>query len=363
MKKLLAVLSDDRGGEVMPQAAVYTAAFVFGTFLLAHHYHRWRDMFCLVVVTGVRKDNKLLFERNFARDRYAFRAPAGREVEKWQERGVPNHRNEWYQDAQLWRWRGDVMRRTFIVPTQLAQNMMLSHFARDVMAAVITLFRTTPSKIKGPRTVLTTIRELCRILNLPCNGENCERVGLTLAILRSVTIRDQDVPIKKGSKVEWVDQIYGWIDCVTEVTHVQVGEDENEDPILKPLPPRRRRLEITLSKQCVDLLEKASFCTIPVAALAAARRLSSRQVVPAKNLIYYLAARSDHEARLRWETVAEVAGLRGRWPGERQRACRNLLVAMARTGIVSFAEDRECVTITLLGVGKDDHPERENATL
>lgn len=348
MKRLLTLLWDDRGGEVTAQAAVYTAAFV----LCVAYLRRWQDVLGLLVL-GTAKNDTLLFERNFARDRYAFRAPVGgKEVEKWPERGVQNHRREWYDEAQLWQWRGDEQTRVFVIPVELAGSLAHMHFVRDVLAAVTTLYITSKTRGQG-RTVVTTMRELCRLVGVAANGEVCDKIQSCLTILRSLTIKRQRVPTKvkmvgkRKIACEWGTAIFGFVERAVIVdTRLRGSKHE-------PIPLRERRIEITLSTDYTDFLNKAATCVVPVAALIAARKLNRRQIAQAKNIVYYLAARSGHQARLRWETLAEIAGLRGRWPGERRGTSKNLLTAMVRAGIVSFSEDEdgECVTITLSGSG------------
>lgn len=283
--------------------------------------------------------DKLHSEKNFSRDPYVFRPPSKKDTEHGNikrevKKNIPNHKNEYYPSAIVYHWTDDKQpTRNFIIPRELASDLDNLYFARDVLAAVTTLYVQNPNSLK----IVTTFSQLCKLIGISPNGENFDRINLSFAILRSYTIQEQKVPLEirqDCTVAKWGTINFGFIDYTVAVTHI--GKDIDH---LKPLPFRKRSLEIVLSPQYRKLLELSGTCLVPRNALDKARSLPCKQVIPAKNLVYYLSARSGNKAELYLETLAEIMNVHGRWPKETQNTVENVLGSMSRKRIIEYQKD------------------------
>jgi hypothetical protein len=294
----------------------------------------------LPLAAGMAADRReLRMERNFARDARVFRSisKADKNSGKLQTERIPvaqNHRHERMEKVAQWRWQGD--NRVFFLPLKLAKHLKEMHFVRDVLAAVTTLYLLRPNGQK----VVTTFRELCRVMGAGFNHKMRQRVMDALSVLRMYTIQDQNVPVgftKKG-EVEWGAKVFGFIDAAIAVTH----SGDSGGP-RKPLPPRKQRLEIQLSAAYTDILslgykDKTFLCSVPVDALEAARKLPRRQVPHAKNIVYYIAGRGGW-ARMKLDTLADAMGLHARWDKEATKLVENILNRLAERTVLTWRKD------------------------
>lgn len=281
------------------------------------------------------EDKDVYFERNFLRDRQTFKNIKKRDKEVGKvsirpEENVFNFRKEVVDVALSWDWECDPnQNRGFLIPAELAKYLSHIHFVRDVLAALTTLYcRDKPENGR----VVTTFLEICKYMGLSANGRVYNDINNSLAFLRAYTIRQQNVPVKRVKKgVEWGQVDFGFVDFSVVVTSIETAPD-----VFEPVPINQRRVEIKLSDCYVDLLKKSAIHAIPIAAITAARGLPRSHIVPAKNIIYNLAARSGKKATLKESTLVEITGLRPRRRSESKKAVDRLLANMETAGIIQY---------------------------
>jgi hypothetical protein len=270
-----------------------------------------------------------------SRDRYAFRNIkkkdiAKNDVEMRTKNAAKNFRREKIDKAIYWKWNNDSnSRRGFLIPVALGCNLSEMHFTRDVLAAVTTLFLLQKSNNRNHR-IITTFSEICDYAGISPNGRVYEQIENSLTFLRTYTIRCQNIPIRKTKQgIEWGRIDFGFIDFFAQVTDLETSPGE-----FVSLPPNQRRLEITLSECYVDLLQKSSIHLVPKQHIVAARNLPRSLIVPAKNIIYNLSARSGKGTEWKESTIIDIAGLRPRRPNEAKKAVNNLLRRMTGANII-----------------------------
>ncbi|ACX52012.1 hypothetical protein Adeg_0873 [Ammonifex degensii KC4] len=337
MLEVIGIVKDERSGVSLVALPLLAAGSLLALLGLAGSWQKYRELGLLALAGAVGR-GELKMERNFARDYLAFRAPGEREEEEGKVRKARkeayNHQGE-RMKAVAWRWRGDT--RVFLLPVELLDlARQLFHLARDLLAAVTTLFLRRPTP---DGKVVTSFRELCGLLGMEPNGQRYEEMSLALALLRSYTIQRQGMVLeldREGRAKKTGDCTFGFCDEAVVVTRVR---DEKTGK-LEEVPLPRRQVVIQFSKRYQALLQsrgggKDLLCRVPVAALVACRKLGRRQVVAAKNLVYYLAGRGGR-ARLRLETLVEVLGVHPRWPSEARKVCENILSALRDQGVVQY---------------------------
>jgi len=279
------------------------------------------------------KPANLKMERNFARDVKVFAKPNKTNTTPWESL----HTGRIIQSVVIWKHEQHE-RRVFVLPAIIASNQYLElmHFARDVLAALTTLYMQKNSP-DNP-TLVTTYSELCRVLGISPNGETKEKISDALAILVMYTIKNQSVVIRftKNGKAEWGEEIFGFLDRA-----VWVNALGDLDGPKEKLPPRKQRLEITLSKKYLELLnmmgpkKQTLLAEIPFSALQATRQLNRKQIVPAKNIIYYLAGRGGN-ARLKKDTLINIMGIKNIRPSKTNKTMLHILECMATKNILSY---------------------------
>ncbi|ACX52476.1 hypothetical protein Adeg_1374 [Ammonifex degensii KC4] len=334
----LLLLRDERSGTnpaVLPLLAVGCMLALLG--LAGSTWQKYREL-GLLALAGTVGRGELKMERNFARDTKAFRTPGEQEEKEGKVRKAQkeayNHRGE-RMKAAAWRWKGD--KRVFLLPVELVdQARHMFHLSRDLLAAVTTLYAETP---REDGKVVTSFRQLCRMLRIQPSGRVYEEINLAFAILRTFTIRHQDLVLeldREGRAKKTGDCTFGFVDTVEVVTRVR----DEKTGRLKEVPLSKRQVEIQLSKHYQTLLQarggsKDLLCSVPVAALEACRKLGKRQTGPAKNLVYYLAGRGGR-AKVKLETLVEVLGVHPRWPSEARKVCENILSALRDQGVIRY---------------------------
>lgn len=326
---------------------VFWAAFfgtppnVFGLLLKPRCVHRGFSLFLGGVIVIAVKNNKnkdILLERNILRDRYMFNIIKKQDVKEGvldirQETDITDFKSNKLETALVWKWKKDHNKgRDFLVPVGLGleKHFILSdmHFARDVLAAITTLY----CHCHINRTITTTFLEICNYMGVSPNGKTYENISNSLAFLRAYTIRKQNIPlekVKKGIKMGEVN--FGFIDYSAVSTEIVTPSGEVE-----VIPVSQRSVKIVFSSCYADLLDNSAVHAVPAAAINAARKLPRRHVVPAKNIVYNLAARSGKKAKLKESTLMDIAGLRPERPSRGQKALAGILNNMQKAGIILF---------------------------
>lgn len=323
------ILRDETGAVCSP---LLILGVTVATFLTLHSGHRHSEFSGIGIVglAGVTRERpeNLKMERNFARDTRAFRLPAKKDSALEVRKTVTKKTEQGVEEKLLqWQWKND--QRVFALPLEALKKMFYSHLSRDVLAAVTTMY--LMGKHEGNK-VVTSMRELCRILGLCPNQKNYLRLEEVLTWLRLFTIHQQNVPLREeGGKLLWGSRIFGFCDY---------AEWSKKDAHGNPLSPAKQRVEIKLSDVYVGMItfrygkdsQKNMLCTVPVAALKKTRRLAREHRVPAKNVVYYLAGRGG-QAILSPGKIIDIAGFHPRRKNEANRAVSNLLIAIEEAGI------------------------------
>lgn len=332
---LINFLKDERGATVTHVLPAVVGAGV--AVMMVHGLHRPIEATMQgVAVAGIGMVDELKFERNFARDTRAFRLPTKNDS-ALETRKILNIRNEKGEEKQYlhWQWKND--QRVFTMPVEALKKMFYSHLARDVLAAVTTMYLIKKHKKHEENKVITSMRELCRMLNLCPNQKNYERLEEVLTWLRLYTIYQQNIPLKEEKgKLLWGSRVFGFCDYAE-----WIKKDEHGNP----LPPSKQRIEIKLSDTYISMIEfqfgknskKNMLCTIPVPALEATRKLPREHRVPAKNIVYYLSGRGGRVV-LTPEKIIDIAGFHPRWKSEVYRMVHNLLSSIEKAGITKVTK-------------------------
>ncbi len=279
-----------------------------------------------LVLAAMAGDKELRFDRNFSRDRFAFRNPQRRRDAQVQEiENAVCHTGDVFPVAAQWRWQADPKGRDFLVPSEFLAETANMHFIREVLTAVTTLYY----QQRPPDGVIrTSFREIATMLGIAVNGQRVEEIWRALEFLRAFTICRQEVitALTASGRLKAREYLtFGF------VSYVSVVAMEN----CREIPETRRKVKICISETYRAVLDLLPPAVIPIAVLEACRRLPRKLVVHAKNLVYALAAERRKPARWRAETVAEIADMRDR-PGRRHVSVNNLLRRMEDAGIISY---------------------------
>jgi hypothetical protein len=316
-----------------------TIRYVFGLLWLKPRWYAGAFVFDEGVI-AIEEEKDLLLERNVLRDRQMFKIIKKQDVNEGninirQETDVTDFKSNKLETAIAWKWQKDPnKKRDFLIPVGLGLEKYFvltdMHFARDVLAAITTLY--CHNKPKN-RTITTTFLEICNYMGVSANGKTYEGISNSLTFLRAYTIRKHSVPlekVKRGVKMGDID--FGFIDYSAVSTEIITPSGD-----IEPIPVSQRSVKIVFSSCYADLLENSAVHIIPFAAISAARNLPRRHIVPAKNIVYNLSARSGKKARLKEATLIDIAGLRPERPSRGRKAINRILNNMQKLGIISFA--------------------------
>jgi len=281
-------------------------------------------------------------ERNFARDTHIFRAP--KQGIKKQREYI--HTGQTVEPAIVWTW-GD--KRVFVLSVEALENSGIEklHFARDVLAAITTLYVEQKN-----RKIITSLSHICRILELSDKGENLAQILNALDFLCIYTIKRQNVILgfQKNGNVSWGEKTFGFIDGYTRV----YAEGTLDGPE-RILPPRQQRIEIQLSEEFVKLLDmrgpegQTLLSELPTDLLVRVRKLNRRQIVPAKNLLYYLSGRGGR-AKLKKDTLVDITGIRANRPKRTRETLMRLIDAMAEKKVIYYTYHEDTFDIRLVSI-------------
>ncbi|MGB9792576.1 MAG: hypothetical protein ACPLTR_08385 [Thermacetogeniaceae bacterium] len=326
-------MRDETGAVCSPLPILAATVAVLLVFYCDHHRDKLLSIGVAVGLAGGIKEKPpqdLHLERNFARDTRMFRLPAKKDPALEERKTVTRKTEQGEEKLVQWQWKGD--QRVFVLPLEVLKKMFYSHLSRDVLAAVTTMY--LMGKHEGNK-VVTSMREICQMLGLCPNQKNYERIEEVLTWLRLFTIYQQNVPmLGEDGKMYWGSRVFGFCDYAEWVKKDDYGN---------PLPARKQRVEIKLSDIYVKIItlrygkrsEKNMLCTIPVAALEAARKLPREHRVPVKNMVYYLAGRGGRVV-LSPEKIVDIAGYRPRWRNEVNQVVCNLLTSIEEAGIAKI---------------------------
>lgn len=273
--------------------------------------------------------------RNMARDRNMFRVPS----KGLKKREQVLHNGE-VQDVVSWQWPGD--ERVFLVPTELFHVARLGGLVRDVISVSGQLFR----EQGFPVHIITSYRKIAELLGLSFNGRVADEIEMCFAYARCFTVKNHPViaQIDKTGKVKKQDIVtFGFIDYVARAD-IRDG---------KKIPKNRAPVSIVLSALYATALRELPSSPLPVAALEAAHRAPWKLVVPAKNLVYYLASRVPmREIRLLLPTIRDILGFKERSDGKLARtrhAIENTLNILYPVMIDDYQYSDDGYNITLSG--------------
>jgi hypothetical protein len=180
-----------------------TIRYVFGLLWLKPRWYAGAFVFDEGVI-AIEEEKDLLLERNVLRDRQMFKIIKKQDVNEGninirQETDVTDFKSNKLETAIAWKWQKDPnKKRDFLIPVGLGLEKYFvltdMHFARDVLAAITTLY--CHNKPKN-RTITTTFLEICNYMGVSANGKTYEGISNSLTFLRAYTIRKHSVPLEK----------------------------------------------------------------------------------------------------------------------------------------------------------------------